>query len=81
MPSSVIRNYSYYPRERELRVTFVSGQRYAYLDVPPAIHEGLRAASSRGRFFSARIRDRFAFRKEGDGEAARRPGGPASPPP
>jgi hypothetical protein len=63
MPSSVIRQFSYDEPRRRLRVTFVSGDVYDYLEVPPMIYEGLRIASSKGRFFSARIRDRYPFER------------------
>lgn len=63
MPSSVIRRFSYDERERRLRVTFTSGDIYDYLDVPREVHDGFRAAFSKGRFFAAGIRDRFAFKR------------------
>src|SRR5581483_861706 len=34
MPSSVIRNFRYLPRERQLEIVFVTGRRYLYLEVP-----------------------------------------------
>ena len=46
MPSSVIRQFSYDEPHRRLRITFTSGDVYDYLDVPPMIFEGLRAAAS-----------------------------------
>lgn len=61
MPSSVIRHYVYDAARRVLDVTFVSGRRYLYHDVPPEIAIGIADASSRGRYFNARIRDAFAF--------------------
>lgn len=61
MPSSVIRDFAYDARRRRLAIRFVSGRCYLYHRVPPAIAEGLAGAGSRGRFFNARIRDRFAF--------------------
>lgn len=63
MPSSVIRTWSYDADRRRLTITFVSGDVYAYLDAPPMIEEGLRVATSKGRFFAERIRDRFAFER------------------
>ena len=63
MPSSVIRRFDYDAPRRRLSVTFTSGDRYAYEAVPPEVVDGLRVASSKGRFFSARIRDRFAFER------------------
>ena len=88
MPSAVIRRFSYDPDRRELTITFNSGQRYAYLDVPPRTHDELREAFSKGRYFGARIRDRFRWRRLDDrgappesAPAPPSPGGPASPPP
>lgn len=63
MSSSVIRAFRYDETRRRLTVTFVSGDVYAYLDVPPMEAEGLAAASSKGRFFAERIRERFAFER------------------
>lgn len=61
MPSSVIRHYAYDPAAGVLDVTFVTGRRYLYHHVPADIAIGLDAASSKGRYFNARIRDAFAF--------------------
>jgi hypothetical protein len=62
MPSSVIRHFSYDERARRLRVTFVSGDVYDYLDVPPDLPVEWRAAFSKGVFFAERVRDRFDYR-------------------
>jgi hypothetical protein len=63
MPSSVIRSFDYLPAERRLVVRFVSGRRYSYLDVPPDLAERMRASFSKGEFFNAHIRGRFAFER------------------
>lgn len=63
MPSSVIRRFDYDQPRRRLRIEFTSGDIYAYLDVPPIEAEGLATAASKGRFFAARIRDRFKFER------------------
>lgn len=63
MPSSVIRRFDYDASRRRLSVTFTSGDRYDYEAVPPEVASELRAASSKGRYFSARIRDRYAFER------------------
>lgn len=60
MPSSVIRRFEYHPQRQALDVEFVSGRLYRYAAVPPEIAEGFRAAFSKGRFFNARIRDKYA---------------------
>jgi lysyl-tRNA synthetase class 2 len=61
MPSSVIRRFDYDPVHRALDIEFVSGRRYRYATVPASIVDAFRQAVSKGRFFNARIRDRFAF--------------------
>ena len=89
MPSSVIKRFLYDAEGRALYVTFVSGQRYVYEDVPPEVATDWRAAFSKGEFFAAHVRDRYPYRRLGrdpDPPAAGQPAvsgpsGPASPPP
>jgi hypothetical protein len=59
MPSRVIRRFAYDRTTAALDVTFVTGRRYRYFMVPAYLAEGLAQAFSKGRFFNARIRDRF----------------------
>ncbi len=61
MPSSVIADFRYDAQRRELEIGFVSGRRYCYQDVPPDIAAAFKAAFSKGEYFNAQIRDRFAF--------------------
>jgi lysyl-tRNA synthetase class 2 len=63
MPSTAIRSFHYRADRRELEVTFTTGRRYLYFDVPPLIEQAFRAAGSRGRFFNERIRDHYSFRE------------------
>ena len=63
MPSSVIRAFDYDAQARRLRVTFVTGKLYAYLDVPQDIADALRAARSKGEYFNIAIRDQFQFER------------------
>lgn len=63
MPSSVIHGFDYDPGGGALDVTFVSGRRYRYYAVPPMVAERFRRATSKGRFFNLRIRNRFAFKE------------------
>ena len=63
MPSSVIAAIDYQPEHQRLLVRFVSGALYAYEAVPEAIYRGFHAADSKGRYFSRRVRDRYAFRR------------------
>ena len=63
MPSTVIRNYSYDPETRELKITFVTGRRYVYDDVPQDVVDAFKAAFSRGTFFNQHIRDHYGYRE------------------
>ena len=51
---------------RALDVTFVSGRRYRYVDVPEEVAEAFREAFSKGRFFNARIRDVYRYIELGE---------------
>ena len=59
MPSTVIRRFDYDPVSEALDVEFVSGRRYRYAGVPEAVAQAFREAFAKGRFFNARIRDRY----------------------
>lgn len=59
MPSTVVRRFAYDPTSRALDVEFVSGRRYRYAGVPLEVAEAFRSAFSKGRFFNARVRDRY----------------------
>ncbi|RUT31009.1 KTSC domain-containing protein [Arsenicitalea aurantiaca] len=62
MPSSVIADYTYDDESETLFVRFrPSGRLYAYLEVLLETVAALDAATSKGRYFNARIRDAFAF--------------------
>jgi len=61
MPSSVIREAYYRPDEAVLDILFTTGRRYLYHDVPPDEAGRFAAAFSKGRYFNAHIRDRYAF--------------------
>ena len=63
MPSTVIRHYSYDPDARELKITFVTGRRYVYDDVPQDVVDAFKAAFSRGTFFNQHIRDQYRYRE------------------
>ncbi|MDT9599250.1 KTSC domain-containing protein [Sphingosinicella rhizophila] len=61
MPSTLIASIVYLPDTAELEVTFTTGRRYIYRDVPPEAAEAFRAARIKGRHFNARIRGRFPY--------------------
>ena len=63
MPSAVIQRFDYAPDRRELTVTFTTGRVYVYEEVPVEVAESFRSAFAKGRYFNARIRDRFACRE------------------
>ena len=64
MPSSVIRFFRYDTAKRQLLIVFQSGRRYVYRDVPKEIHDGMRASLSKGEYFNAHIRDRYAYERD-----------------
>ena len=61
MPSTVIRAARFDPDTGVLDIIFTTGRRYLYRDVPAEEAERFSAAFSKGRYFNARIRDRYAF--------------------
>jgi hypothetical protein len=63
MPSSVIRRFDYDEAARRLDIEFVSGKRYRYHDVPPEEVAALRAAESKGAYFTLHIRDGYRFER------------------
>ena len=63
MPSTAIRDFGYDVTTGRLTITFVSGRRYLYDDVPPAVFDAFEQAPSRGGFFNHEIRDRYRFRE------------------
>jgi hypothetical protein len=65
MPSSVIKAMDYDPVLRVLRITFVSGQIYDYLGVPPRVMEEMKVAPSKGIFLNRRIKGHYPFKYVG----------------
>ena len=61
MPSTAIHSLAYDTATRELSVTFVSGRRYVYENVPPVVFTDFKAAESKGTFFNQSIRDIYRF--------------------
>ncbi|CAN7482590.1 KTSC domain-containing protein [Phenylobacterium sp. LjRoot225] len=61
--STAVHAIDYDPRRQTLWVTFVSGERYLYLDVPAEVHQAFLEAESKGRFFQAQIRGRYGFER------------------
>ncbi len=63
MPSTAIRSFDYNPEADELHVTFVTGRRYLYQDVPGYVAEAFRGAFSKGAYFNKYIRDRYDYKE------------------
>jgi lysyl-tRNA synthetase class 2 len=61
--STAISEIDYDAERAKLLVRFVSGERYVYVGVPGEVHRSFVEASSKGRFFQARIRDRYPFNR------------------
>jgi hypothetical protein len=59
--SSAISSADHCPRAGTLIITFLSGRRYAYFDVPRSEYEALLAAESKGTFVNARIKPRYRY--------------------
>jgi hypothetical protein len=73
MPSTVIRSFAYDRASAALEVTFATGRRYRYFLVPAYVAQGLSEAFSKGRYFNARLRDRYPFEELETDEAVPAP--------
>lgn len=60
--SSSIDQIGYAEPERELWIRFKSGDTYVYSDVPPATHEEIMRADSKGSYFNREIRPNYSYR-------------------
>lgn len=63
MPSSVIYKVTYDPSSSTLRITFVSGKVYDYMNVPAAVYTSIQQAPSKGIYFNQSIKGRYPFRR------------------
>ena len=61
--SSAISEVAYYPNVGRLIVLFKSGKAYEYLNVPGHVMNGLREASSKGKFLNKYILAQYRFKK------------------
>lgn len=67
--SSNIERIGYDSEKKILKIQFKgarNNEKYCYRNVDPTIFEGLRKASSVGKFFHSDIKDRYEFYKEQD---------------
>jgi hypothetical protein len=63
MPSSVIQHFKYDAASHRLRVFFVSGIAYDYLNVPKNLYDQFRNAFSKGKFLNEEIKGKYPFKK------------------
>jgi hypothetical protein len=63
MPSSVVRHYSYDAPGRRLRIEYVSGNVYLYLDVPAEVYEAMKKSGSKGQYLNRYIKGRYEFER------------------
>jgi len=61
--SSNLRSVGYDDATRTLEIEFRDGSLYRYSSVPESVYRSLMAAGSKGSYFHAHIRDRFAYRR------------------
>jgi hypothetical protein len=59
--STAITHIDYDAPARELAITFITGKRYTYFDVPESVYGRFVTANSKGQFFNEYIRDRYEF--------------------
>jgi predicted RNase H-like HicB family nuclease len=62
-PGMTIKDVAYEASKRELFLTLSTGRTYVYDNVPLAVIEAFKEASSKGAFFNKEIRDRYSFRE------------------
>ncbi len=63
MPSSVVASMNYNPLKQILYVVFVSGDVYAYKDVPEKVYKDFKASISKGTFLNRKIKKYYESEK------------------
>jgi hypothetical protein len=63
MPSSVVQSFTYDAGHRRLRIVYISGNVYDYLQVPASIYRAMKEAGSKGTFLNTRIKGRYEFER------------------
>jgi hypothetical protein len=61
VPSAAIAQIKYDDETHELLVTFTTGRKYIYFDVPKSEYVRFRSATSKGAYFNKCIRDRYDY--------------------
>ena len=62
--STTLATVAYDARSQLLWLEFRSRAVYCYFGVPPAVHQGLMAAPSKGTYFNRNIRGRFPYHRQ-----------------
>lgn len=57
--STAIAKIGYSKRRHILEIEFVNGAVYRYLDVPPAIYQGLMSAGSKAQFYDFNVKGHY----------------------
>ena len=60
--STTLATVAYDEARQLLQLEFCSRAIYLYFDVPPAVHQALLEAPSKGRYFNRSIRGQFRYR-------------------
>lgn len=60
--STTLATVAYDEARERLQLEFCSRAVYLFLGVPPAVHEALLNAPSKGRYFNQTIRGRYPYR-------------------
>lgn len=68
MPSTVVRSFTYDEALHRLRIFFLSGKVYDYLQVPKTVYEQMKDAFSKGSFFNEQVKPFYEFEKVNDSE-------------
>ena len=76
--SEAIAKFAYDPTAMNLVIFFKSGGVYEYRSVPRDVFEAFRAAPSKGQYFQANVRERYAGRLLAPHEIAEVEAGPGA---
>ena len=59
--STTMSGFGYEKNSQVLTVEFTHGGRYSYYDVPEAVFEQMKAASSKGQFLAQNIKNAYRY--------------------
>jgi len=63
MPSTVIASIQYDAKTNDLRICFISGLEYVYLNVPEHVYYDFKNYREKGVYFNKHIKNKYDFRK------------------